>query len=169
MIRKNIHKLLICNAHVAESRYSNFGKLILVICTQAVLEAVILAAILGCSPSPPPPTPGEKLQAEVRDLENSVCAGEYTLRESAIEIQQKRDNIKYEVAKAINEARAYGMDVETVRTQKVAELTDDLKIDIELHKVQMQMLQEDCTKLEQKRKELQQLARRDAVTRAPQQ
>ena len=66
--------------------------------------------------------------------------------------------MKYEVAKAINEARADGIDVKTAREQKVAELTDDVKINIEIHKTMIGIMNDDRKKLEQKRLELQQLA-----------
>lgn len=135
----------------------------------AAVVAVSLSALLGCSPSQPLPTPQEKLRTEIQGLENSISANEYVLRQSVIEIQQKREDMKYEVAKAINEAQASGMDVETVRTQKVTELTDDLKIHIEVYKAHEQLLQEVRNKLEGKRKELQQLAGGDPVSRAPQQ
>jgi len=58
-----------------------------------VFSLAIATFFFGCSPQKPPQTPREKLQNEIQDLEDSVRAAEVTLRESQINIAQKRENM----------------------------------------------------------------------------
>lgn len=122
-----------------------------------VAAAVCLALMLSCSRTPPP-SPEQRLRAEIQALESSISADEYAIRDEGIELEQKQANMKYDLAKAMNEARAYGIDVEAVRTQTVAELRQELTMHIELYKMWREILQDDRKTLERKKNELRQLS-----------
>ena len=125
----------------------------------AAIVAGYSSTFFACSRDTPPPTPEEKLNIEIQDLQDSIRLSKHLLDLYSIEIQQKIVNKKYEVAKAISEAQFYDANVnlELVRSQKVAALNDDLEISRELLRMEWETLKINRGRLEEAKEELQRL------------
>jgi|GEM_PF-7091639 len=116
---------------------------------------LLLCFVMGCTENKRPLSPQQKLQNEITELENVIAASEYGLRQSEIEIQQKKANIPFEVAKAVNEAKSIGMNVEDARTDTIRQIKEDLQIEEVISKAEREVLKEEKQRLAAKKAQLQ--------------